>query len=223
MTRLIDIGSLQSLISGSAIARLPIWIMPVTQISSLAMKNLVIQIRQKMPALEGRKIAGVIASELYQAKALGEIPECPATHPESFKPRLCQHDLQHILGKFTPMERRLIVFALLTDEHITLAARTTHANLRQRHWPDGRWRKALAIARRAPRHTGSEWVFWADGDQQKPCPMPDIDSKFRRATKMRWEVLAELFELYLKEVDQGRRTRQAEKQQPVMRNSPASP
>lgn len=211
MTRLIDIGNLQSLISGSAIARLPIWIVPVAQIPSLAMKNLMMQIRQKMPGLEGRKIAGVIASELYQAKALGEIPECPATHPESFKPRLCQHNLQHILGKFTPMERRLIIFALLSSEHITLAARITHAHLRQRHWPDGRLRKALTIARRAPRHIGGEWVFWTKGDQPKPCPMPDIGSKFFRATKMRWEVFTELFELYLKELNQRRRARRPEK------------
>ena len=211
MTRLIDIGNLQSVISGSAIERLPIWIVPATQISSLAMKNLMMQIRKKLPGQEGRKIAGLIASELYQARALGMIPECAATHPESFKPKLSQHDIKHILGKFTVMERRLIVFALLTREYLALAAGTTHASLQRRGWTDDRLRKALAIARRAPRHIGSEWVFWVGGNQQKPCQMPDIDSKFRRATKMRWEVFAELFVLYLKEVNQGRRTQKAEK------------
>lgn len=211
MTRLIDIGNLQSLISGSVIARLPIWIVPVTQISSLAMKNLMMQIRNKLPGQGGRKIAGLIASELYQARALGMIPECAATHPESFKPRLSQHDIKHILGKFTVMERRLIVFALLTREHLALAAGTSHTSLRRRGWTDGRLRKALAIARRAPRHIGSEWVFWVEGNQLKPCSIPDIGSKFFRATKMRWEVFAELFELYFKELNQGRRTRWAEK------------
>lgn len=207
MTRLIDIGSLNNIISEPAITRLPIWIMPVTQISRLAMKNLVTQIRQKMPGLQGRSITGVIASELYQAKALGEIPECPATHPESFNPKLNQDDIQRILGKFTVMERRLIVFTLLTREHLVLAAGTTHTKLRRQGWTGERLRKALAIARRAPRHIGSEWVFWADGNQPKPCPMHDIGSKFFRATKMHWGVFSDLFELYLKELDQGRRIR----------------
>lgn len=192
MTRLLDIGDIRHLISGSAIERLPIWIVPVAEISRLALKNLVVQIGQKLPGQEGRKLARLIASELYKCRALGLIPACAATMPESFQPRLDRQDLREIIGKFSPLERRLIVFAMLTGENIGMAALATHASLRQRGWTGGLAKKALQIARRSPRHIGSDLVFWEHDPQQKPRALHDIGSKFRRATKMQWEVFSAL-------------------------------
>ena len=192
MTRLLDIGDIRHLISGSAIERLPIWIVPVAEVTRLALKNLVAQIGQKLPNQEGRKLVRQIASELYKSRALGLIPACAATMPESFQPRLDRQDIREMIGKFSPLERRLIVFAMLTDENIAMAAMTTHANLRQRGWTGGLAKKALKIARRAPRHIGSDLVFWEHDPQQKPKALHDIGSKFRRATKMQWGVFSEL-------------------------------
>lgn len=192
MTRLLDIGDIRHLISGSAIERLPIWIVPIGEISRLALKNLVVQIGQKIPDQEGRKLTRLIASELYKSRALGLIPACAATMPESFQPRLDKQDIRQIMGKFTPLERRLIVFAMLTKENIAMASLTTHTSLSQRGWAGGLARKALLIARRAPRHIGSDLVFWEHDPQQKPKALHDIGSKFRRATKMQWEVFSGL-------------------------------
>lgn len=193
MTRLIDVGEIRKIISGSAIERLPVWLVEVQLISSIAMKNLIFQAKKRLPHDDWRKITRSIESEIYKSRHLGRIPECAATNPLSFTLSLERSEIRQVMSKFTGLEKKLIVFSILTNENIELASLITHGSLNKIKTFDRRIKKALSIAKKQPRHIGSDLVFWVYDEQKKPKALSDIGSKFRRATKMQWEVFSDLF------------------------------
>lgn len=192
MPRFIDIGSIASHIETTPVEKLAVFLLDIQSVTSMNMLILAKQVELQAGRKEGRALMKKIVGELAKAKLLGVIPPCPATEYTLATPKLTLGEFSLILERFTPMERKLIAFALAADISLTEASflqqkeKKIKANINK--WSDDVRRLIASV----PSHIHSEYVFWELNSQGKPSVMAGFESRFRIVTKASWPVFLEL-------------------------------
>lgn len=192
MTCLAELGSIESIIQGTAIERSLVFKKPIHAVSLVEMTVLAKQCETHMGVREARNVMKQIMAELTKAKLLGAIADCPALSYNLSKPKLSIGELRRILIKFDHMERRLIVFALASGMSLTEASFVQHNEIKKIS-NINKWTNELRkFVSSTPRHLTCPYLFWSFGPKNLPNALVGFEHKFTDITKASWSVFANL-------------------------------
>lgn len=192
MTSLSQLGSVESIIRGLFCEKHPIFHKPYQQISLVEMAAFAKECDLTIGMRKGRVLVKDLIAELHKLRMLGEADPCPATLFNLPTPKLTLGEFRRILLKFSPMERRLIVFALATGRSLVNASLFQHYQIKK-DVNDNNWSNELRrFISATPRHITCPYLFWEFDENNQAKPLLDFDLRFKVITKASWQVFSGL-------------------------------
>lgn len=192
MTRFIDVGDVQGVISNTCLERSPVFLKDVEHVTHMDMLVLSKWAEMKEGRDRGRELTRLITREVLRMSMLGVIPSCPASAFIPATRRLTIGEFRKILEKFDLVERQLIVFSLAVGASPTECSFLLHKEAKQKANINKWSHEVRRFIQAMPRHIRCDFVFWRYDASNRPIALVGFESKFRQVVKAQWRVFAEL-------------------------------
>lgn len=192
MTRFLDVGDVQGVISNTCLERSPVFLKDVEHVTHMDMLILSKLAEMKEGRAKGRELSKRITGEALRMAMLGVIRHCPASAFTPASQRLTIGELRKILEKFDTVERKLIAFSLAVGRSPTECSFLLHKEAKQlaniNKW-SSEVRRFIQVM---PRHLHCDFIFWRFDGSSRPVALVGFESKFRQVVKVQWRIFDEL-------------------------------